>query len=154
MKRNFESHLINLVLVFIGVTLFVSAQSIKVGVTTSLGGDFVPKIVTGVWMVVSILLFIQGLRETGDSSLDKVNGLRLLFTFILMFFYIGSMRYLGFVLCSMIYLGVQIFLIMPEKLRTRKNYLFLAIISVVTPILTDLIFVNIFSLVLPPFRLF
>ncbi|MBJ2357680.1 tripartite tricarboxylate transporter TctB family protein [Sphaerochaeta sp. S2] len=153
MKRNLESNLINLILILIGVALFSSALSIKSGVTTSVGGDFLPKIVTSIWIAVAVLLFISGLKNEKDAP-EKMNMLGVLLTFFLLFFYIGMLKYLGFILCSMLYLGIQMILVIPKEIRNRKNYIILGVIAIVVPILTNLIFVNVFSLILPSSRLF
>ncbi len=155
MKKNFESNLFNLLFVIVGVVLFISAQTIKTGVTTtSIGGAFLPKIVTGLWLVTSILLFVFGLKSTADESPEQMNKKGVIVTFILFVFYIGMINILGFVICSIIYLVFQILLFMPTELRNKRNYILVGAISLVVPILTNLIFVNAFSLIMPAGRIF
>ncbi|MGH0053470.1 MAG: tripartite tricarboxylate transporter TctB family protein [Sphaerochaetaceae bacterium] len=153
MKKNFESNLVNLMLLFIGIVLFISAQSIKMGVTNSLGGDFVPKIATGLWVVVTAMLFITGLRSSEADS-KQMNLLGLLKTFVLLLIYILLLKTLGFLVDSILYLGVQMYLFLPKELHSKKNYILIAILAIVVPILTDIVFVNVFSLILPASRLF
>ncbi|AEV28389.1 Tripartite tricarboxylate transporter TctB family [Sphaerochaeta pleomorpha str. Grapes] len=153
MKKNFESNLINLMMLFIGIALFISAQSIKAGATNSLGGDFVPKLSTGLWVVVSALLFVTGLKNSETGS-KQMNLTALLKTFVLLIINISLLKTLGFIICSVLYLGVQMYLFLPKELHSKKNYILLVILAVVVPILTDLVFVNVFSLILPTSRLF
>ncbi len=153
MKKNFESNLVNLMMLFIGIALFISAQSIKAGATNSLGGDFVPKLSTGLWVVVTALLFFTGLKSSASES-EQMNMMGLLKTFVLLLVYIALLKTLGFIVCSILYLGVQMYLFLPKELHSKKNYILLGVIAVIVPILTDIVFVNVFSLILPVSRIF
>jgi len=140
-------------MLFIGIALFISAQSIKAGATNSLGGDFVPKLSTGLWVVVTALLFFTGLKSSASES-EQMNMMGLLKTFVLLLVYIALLKTLGFIVCSILYLGVQMYLFLPKELHSKKNYILLGVIAVIVPILTDIVFVNVFSLILPVSRIF
>ncbi|MFV0441428.1 MAG: tripartite tricarboxylate transporter TctB family protein [Lachnospirales bacterium] len=147
-KKSFKDLAIYLVLIIIGVALFVSSQSIETGATMSKGGDFMPKLCTGIWVVLSLLLFISEYKK--KEELDSITSLKsLLLTAMLLFLYIGLLKIFGFVIMSMIYLFIQIFLFLPDNKKSKKQYVIIGAISIISPILVNWLFVNVFSLILP-----
>ncbi len=147
-KKNIKDMVIYLVLIIVGVALFVSAQTIEVGATMGKGGDFMPKLCTTVWLILSVLLFFSELKKTEKSeTINQMSGL--LISLALLFVYIFFLDILGFVIMSMLYLFAQMFLFLPKSQRNKKQYITLALIAVISPIAVNWLFVNVFSLILP-----
>jgi putative tricarboxylic transport membrane protein len=70
-------------------------------------------------------------------------------TFVLLFAYIFTLDILGFVISSILYMFIQMCIFVPKELGTKRNYILFVIISVVTPIIVNEVFVEVFSLILP-----
>ncbi len=148
--KKLSETLVNLVLVISGAALWLSAQTIEVGAAMGQGGDFMPKLCSSIWFVIALLLFVFGLRtrdaEKGKASVS-IKGF--LATLVLLFLYVLLLKPIGFVITSIVYMFAQMLLFVPSELRSKKNYIIFAIVSVVLPIIVNMLFVNVFSLILP-----
>lgn len=152
MTKNLSSNIFNLLLVISGAALFMSAQGIDTGSAMGQGGDFMPKLLTIVWMIFSILIFITGLREKGTGESMDAKGF--IATLVLLFAYIFLINILGFTIISIAYCFIQMLLFAPKENRTKKTYITFAAIAIVAPILVNLLFANVFFLILPEGMLF
>lgn len=142
--------LVNMVLLIAGVGLWVSAQGIKVGAAMGQGGDFMPKLCSTIWVLLSALLLASSFldkRKEETKSEGSVKGF--LATLVLLFFYILLLKPVGFVITSMVYMFVQMLLFVPKDQMEKKRIILFAVISVILPILVNLLFVHVFSLILP-----
>lgn len=148
--KKLSETLVNLVLVLTGAALWLAAQKIEVGAAMGQGGDFMPKLCSTIWLIIAILLFVFGLRapDTGKGEASvSVKGF--VITLLLLFAYVLLLKPIGFVITSIVYMFIQMMLFVPAELRSKKNYIIFAIVSVVLPIAVNLLFVNVFSLILP-----
>lgn len=148
--KKLSETLVNLVLVLTGAILWLSAQTIEVGAAMGQGGDFMPKLCSTIWLIIAILLFVFGLR-TPDTGKNKapISIKGFLSTLVLLFVYVLLLKPIGFVITSIVYMFIQMMLFVPAELRNKKNYIIFAVVSIVLPIAVNLLFVNVFSLILP-----
>jgi len=160
------------VLAAAGLLAVLLAQRIKAGAGLGRGGAFMPKVISTAWLIISglLLLFhLLGLRnkmkapvtEKDSETLaeaEKVSvpksgrfsGTRGFFlTLILLTLYVAFLKPVGFVIMSAFYLFFQMLLFVPDVYRTKKNCALFALIAVVMPVVVNLLFVNVFSLILP-----
>lgn len=148
--KKLSATLVNLVLVITGAALWLSAQTIQVGAAMGQGGDFMPKLCSSIWFVIALLLFIFGLRTPDDGkNAEPVSIKGLIMTLALLFFYVLLLKPIGFVITSIVYMFIQMLLFVPAELRSKKNIIIFAVVSVILPIAVNLLFVEVFSLILP-----
>lgn len=152
-RKNLGSNLFNIVLLLVGIALFCSAQTIQAGAVLGQGADFMPKLMSIAWIVLSVMNLLNGLREPEGK---KENGSirRFLLTLALLFVYIYLLDPIGFTMASILYVFAQTLLFVPKEKRSVKNYVLFAVVSVVLPIAINLLFQNVFSLILPEGMLF
>jgi flagellar biosynthesis protein FlhB len=136
-----------------GVALFMSAQGIDTGSAMGQGGDFMPKLLTTIWLIFSALIFITGLREKGKGA-EGMDVKGFIATLVLLFAYIFLIDIIGFTITSIVYVFIQMLLFAPKDNRTKKTYIVFAAISIIAPIVVNLIFANVFFLILPEGMLF
>lgn len=138
-----------------GVILFISAQMIETGTTMGQGADFIPKLCTALWIVAALGQLHRTMRMEDDHRQGSfVNRKSFLCTVLLLIGYVCLLPALGFVISSALYLMLQMLLFVPTVYRTRKTILLFFVLSLLTPILTYLLFVNVFGLLLPSGMLF
>lgn len=133
-----------------GVVLFISARAIDTDSALGSGSDFVPKLCTSLWIVLSLCLLVKELRAPDDG--EKKLGINLgvfILTIILLFAYIYSLNFLGFTAASMLYLIIQMLMFVPAELRTARNIILFVALAVIVPFAVNALFVNAFSLLLP-----
>lgn len=149
MKKNLSANIVNLILVIAGVGLFISAQGIQTGNAMAQGSDFMPKLMTSIWMILSVILLLSGFRDSDAKEPGKMDLKRFFATLGLLFCYIFLLNQIGFVIASILYCFIQMLLFSPPESKNKKNYIKFAVISIVCPIAVNLIFANMFYLILP-----
>lgn len=148
-SRKISETVVHIVLVLFGAALWLTAQKIEVGAAMGQGGDFMPKLCSSIWLVLSILILVFGLRTPDAGGEDSVSIRGLLSTLALLFAYILLLKPIGFVITSIVYMFVQMLLFVPAEYRNKRNYVIFAAVSVILPIAVNLLFANVFSLILP-----
>ena len=115
------------------------------------GGDFMPKLLGIIWIGLSFLILVSDLKDSVHSKkvTAGINLKQFISTLALIFFYILIIEYLGFTISSIFYLFIQILIINPKKIQSRKVYIGYGLIALITPIAISLIFANLFYLILP-----
>ena len=141
---------IHMVLLIFGVGLWVSAQGIEVGAAMGQGGDFMPKLCATIWVLLSALLLVSSFIEKKSEKEKSEGSVKGFFaTLVLLFVYILLLKPVGFVITSILYMFVQMLLFVPKEQLEKKRIVSFAVISVILPILVNLLFVHVFSLILP-----
>lgn len=153
--RKLSEYIINTVLLLVGIGLAVSAESIDPGSSIGVGGDFMPKVCTKIWVFLSICLLLWE-KFTAD---DHVKGFQadlkcLAATFIALLVYIFLLDTLGFIISSILYLLAQMYIFMPKDYRDKKHLILIVALSVALPILINILFEEVFELLLPAGILF
>lgn len=143
--------------------LLVGGRNIRSVVKTTLGSDFMPKLIAVVLALLGAVLLLQTLRRRsrgGGAEAEAPSPIerrRLtlgeifenhadLLSIAVLLFYVFSMKSLGFILSSMIFLVLQMLVLSTRK--HRRLWLIVAV-SLVSPALIYFIFTRAFSLVLP-----
>mgnify|MGYP001163281726 CR=1 FL=1 len=116
----------------------------------------VPKVWGGCLLVLSLWLIIRSLiamkknpeQKKGGSLVEAIKDKREVWeTFGLLFFYIATMDFLGFVISSMIYIFGQIIVLSPPS---KVNYKIAGILAVVFSFGIYFVFVDYLMVLLPP----
>lgn len=142
--------ILSMVLLIAGIALWFASQSIKVGAAMGQGGDFMPKLCSTVWVLISALLLVSNITMKDDGEKEAGINLKGFFaTLVLLFVYVFMLKPIGFVISSMAYMLIQMLLFVPAEYRTKKNYILFVVLSVVIPVAVNALFVNVFSLILP-----
>lgn len=140
----------NMVLFLAGILLLISAQSIEVGAAMGQGGDFLPKLCSLFWVIISGLMLASSVfKSTAQSEDKKGNITGFLLTLLLLFLYVLLLKPIGFVITSSFYMFLQMMLFVPRELIDKKRLLIFVVVSVLLPVLVNLLFANVFSLILP-----
>jgi CBS domain containing-hemolysin-like protein len=150
----------------ISAVLLVQAQNIKLlARTTSLGSDFMPKLVAIFLILCGTFLLIQAIsrffynkdgllseRQTRKTQKIPFKLSKILDThaeylsMVAVCIYVFSMQSLGYIISTMIYIVLQAFILSIKGIR--KNWL-IAVVAVVAPLVIYTLFSRIFGMVLP-----
>lgn len=141
---------LSIILLIAGIALWFASQKIEVGAAMGQGGDFMPKLCSTVWVLISALLLISNITMKDEG--EKTEGINLkgfFATLILLFVYVFMLKPVGFVISSIVYMLIQMILFVPAVYRIKKNYILFVVLSVIVPVAVNALFVNVFSLILP-----
>ena len=148
--RKLSEYIIDIVLFLTGVGLMISANGIDPGSSIGIGGDFMPKVCTKLWVLISIGLLLWEKGTPDDHVKGITADLKGFFgTLVLLLLYIAALNILGFILSSCIYMFIQMCIFVPKQLRDKKHYIIFAALSLIVPFSVNTLFVEVFSLLLP-----
>lgn len=150
-------------LIVFSIVMYVASNSIKKLTVSKIGADFAPKLVASAMLILSIFYLINSikqLKKTGseipvekDPAADedtaekkKISPLSVLATIGLLILYIILLPMIGFLITTVIYLFLQMYLLADRS--ERKIPVFL-VTSVVTSVSVYFIFKSVFHLMLP-----
>lgn len=153
--RKLAEYIIDLVLLLVGIALAVASQSIPPGSSIGIGGDFMPKVCTKIWIFISLCLLLWEKFTPDDHQKGIRADLKCLgLTALALFLYIALLDTLGFVLSSILYMAAQMLIFIPLENRNRKHYIMIGVLALVVPLLINEVFEEVFSLLLPAGILF
>jgi len=137
-------------LVFMSFGIFIFFQSLKIipRMGKDIGSGYMPKIVSGSIVALSILKLVLTLSKRTNEKEKKENSDTLggILTIVLLAVYTLSFNILGFILSTVMYLFFQILILSDEN--NRKIPLF-AIIAIVVPVAIYTLFVHVIKSSLP-----
>ena len=113
------------------------------------GGDFMPKLASGLWLLIGGLLVVYTIWDKCPKEEAKGNLKGFLLTLVLLFMYVLLLEPVGFVITSIVYMFIQMMLFVPRELVNKKRLIVFAVVSFLLPVLVNLLFANVFYLILP-----
>ncbi len=145
---------VSIVFMLISIAVLVAAAQLPASKVMEIGPDFMPKVIGGLTLVLSILLLvfsINSLKRNPDAVYvaDDANYKRVLISFILILIYVCVFKPVGFIISTLVYLPCQMFVLAPEEKRTKAEIIKLAIIDVIFTLAVFFLFRYGFKIVLP-----
>ena len=134
----------------IAILVFVMSVQIGLRENATVGADFLPKIVSVILLVFSLILMANGWKKSrtyeGGAQAYPLNVTGVLIMGAALIAYAYLLKPVGFIITSVVFLCLA-FVLMSKKEET--SYVKFAIISVVAVVLIYLIFTRVFSIRLP-----
>lgn len=146
-------------LLFISFLLvMICSMNIKQSSMNVIGSAFMPKLISGIMLFVSVLILFQGMASISENKntlpefteeylydiSKRILGVAK--TLLLLLMTIIMLRIIGFVITGFIFLVCQITLL---TLKEERNYKLIIIQSIVITLVTYIIFRYGFSIILP-----
>jgi hypothetical protein len=134
------------------IALFIGAQNVKTLSISSIGSGTFPSFIAVILAIVSVAIIVGGAKkargpdEKSAKGGEKQRFWAVLATFAIMALYALLMPKVGFIITTMVYLFLQMYIMAAKE--HQKPILF-GIISIVTSVSVYYMFVKIFSLMLP-----
>ena len=157
MLKKYRDSVVAVCIMIIAVILFISTFSIRSLLGMNPGPDFMPKVASVLLFLDALGMFVEGLEtakgyvpETIDeqeAAYRKAGNRKVLYSVLLIGFYVYSLRTLGFVISSTIYSFCQMIVLTPYG--KKKNYVLFAIISFAFALFIFLVFTKVLYLMLP-----
>ncbi len=138
----------------LGIALIIAARMLPKSTVMDIGPDFMPTVVGALILVLSVILLVQAVTELRKNP-DKVyepdtsDYKRVLLSLILALLYVFLLKPVGFIICTLVYLVGQIYVLAPDDRRTKKDIITYLIIDVVFTLIVYFLFRIGFKIVLP-----
>lgn len=152
--KKYGDIIVGIVYAVLGLALIIAARMLPKSQVMDIGPDFMPTVVGTLILVLSIILLVQAvqeLRKNPDKEVgkDESDYKRVLLSLILALLYVFLLKPVGFIICTLVYLFCQIYVLAPDSHRTKKDMIMYLIIDVVFTLIVYYLFRIGFKIVLP-----
>lgn len=152
--KKYGDIIVGIVYAVLGLALIIAARMLPKSQVMDIGPDFMPTVVGTLILVLSVILLVQAvqeLRKNPDKEVgkDESDYKRVLFSLILALLYVFLLKPVGFIICTLVYLFCQIYVLAPDSHRTKKDMIMYLIIDVVFTLIVYYLFRIGFKIVLP-----
>ena len=157
MLKKYGDVICGVVLMIIAVILFISTFSIRSLLGMTPGPEFMPRVASVLLFIVSAGIAIEGYGHSKyyipenvteeEAAYVKAGNRKVIYSAILIGFYVFSFNTLGFVISTIIYEFCQMIILTPKN--KKKNYLIFAIVSIVSTLFFYIVFNYVLYLMLP-----
>ncbi len=157
MLKKYRDVICGVVLMIVAVILFISTFSIRSLLGMNPGPEFMPQVASVLLFIVSAGIAIEGYghskyytEEEVDDEEKKYRSAgrrKVLYSVILIGFYVFAFDFLGFVISTIIYEFCQMIILTP--VGQKKNYLLFAAVSIISTVFFYIVFNYVLYLMLP-----
>ncbi|MGI6028385.1 MAG: tripartite tricarboxylate transporter TctB family protein [Candidatus Heteroscillospira sp.] len=157
MLNKYRDVICGVVIMICAVILFIATFSIKSLLGMNPGPEFMPRVASILLFLVALGITLEGLQNVKhhvaeevseeEKGYRKAGNRKVLYSAILIGFYVFSLETLGFVISTLIYEFCQMIVLTP--LGKKKNYLLFGIITVVSTVFFYIVFTRFLYLMLP-----
>lgn len=152
--KKYGDIIVGIVYAVLGIALIIAARMLPKSQVMDIGPDFMPTVVGTLILVLSIILLVQAVQElrknpNKEVGEDESDYKRVLLSLILALLYVFLLKPVGFIICTLVYLFCQIYVLAPDSHRTKKDMIMYLIIDVVFTLIVYYLFRIGFKIVLP-----
>ena len=143
------------VFVALAIITYIMSTQLPPNLLGGMGPEFMPQVLSGFMGVLGIIQCITGIKtmreydpeqEKEEESEFKPEYMRVLATIIAFGVYVFAIKIVGFLVCSVIYLFVQMCILAPKE---KRNYVLFAVIALLVNVVVYFIFRNGLNVMLP-----
>ncbi len=141
----------------LGIALIIGAKALPKSKVMEIGPDFMPTLVGAIILVLAGILLVETFARfkanaaelEASNFKDTSDYKRVLGSLVSALIYVNILKPVGFIVSTLVYLIVQIYILAPDSQRTKKDMIKYLIIDVVFTIVVYLLFRYGFKIVLP-----
>lgn len=155
--KKFGDIVVGIFFAVVGAAMIILAKALPKSKVMDIGPDFMPTVIGTVILVLALALlflsvknFKMHVKELEASNYkDTSDYKRVILSILLVLVYVLTMKPIGFIITTLVYLFLQMYVLAPEENRTKKDVITLLIIDVVFTFIVFFLFRYGFKIVLP-----
>lgn len=155
--KKFGDIVVGIFFAVVGAAMIILAKALPKSKVMEIGPDFMPTVIGTVILVLALALlflsvknFKMHVKELEASNYkDTSDYKRVILSILLVLVYVLTMKPIGFIITTLVYLFLQMYVLAPEENRTKKDVITLLIIDVVFTFIVFFLFRYGFKIVLP-----
>ena len=140
----------------LSAVMIAMARMLPKSKVMDIGPEFMPTIIGVVTFVLAALLLFLSIknfkmkaREIDAASIPDCDYKRVLASIILVLVYVYMLQPVGFIICTLVFLLLQMLVLSPDDERSKKDIMKLVIIDVIFTMVVFFLFRYGFKIVLP-----
>lgn len=154
--KKYGDIIVGVFFMLLSAAMLVMAKMLPKSTVMDIGPDFMPiciGVMTFVLAAALVLLNIKNMKiyvaQAEAEGPEKADYKRVLTSFIIILVYVFVLKSVGFIISTLVYLPVQMFILAPEERRGKKDVIQLLITDVLFTFVVFFLFRYGFKIVLP-----
>lgn len=154
--KKYGDIIVGVFFMLLSAAMLVMAKMLPKSTVMDIGPDFMPMcigVMTFVLAAALVLLNIKNMKiyvaQAEAEGPEKADYKRVLTSFIIILVYVFVLKSVGFIISTLVYLPVQMFILAPEERRGKKDVIQLLITDVLFTFVVFFLFRYGFKIVLP-----
>ena len=154
--KKYGDIIVGVFFMLLSAAMMVMAKMLPKSTVMDIGPDFMPMcigVMTFVLAAALVLLNIKNMKiyvaQAEAEGPEKADYKRVLTSFIIILVYVFVLKSVGFIISTLVYLPVQMFILAPEERRGKKDDIQLLITDVLFTFVVFFLFRYGFKIVLP-----
>ncbi len=140
----------------LGFALIFGARALPKSKVMEIGPDFMPTVIGVLILILAAILLVNTVRnfkfnaeEAEKSGPEQCDYKRVLASLVSSVVYVNVLKPVGFIVSTLVYLFLQIFILAPDDQRKPKNLVFYLVLDVIFTLIVYFLFRYGFKIVLP-----
>ena len=136
--------------------MMIMAKMLPKSTIMDIGPDFMPMCIGLVTFILAAALAFLNLKnlkmrtaEAENMEKEELDYKRMLTSFMLILVYVYLLQPVGFIVTTILYLPLQMYVLAPDEKKTKKDIIQLAVISVIFTFVVFFLFRYGFKIILP-----
>lgn len=154
--KKYGDIIVGVFFLLLSAAMLVMAKMLPKSTVMDIGPDFMPMcigVMTFVLAAALVFLNIKNMKiyvaQAEAEGPEKADYKRVLTSFIIILVYVFVLKSVGFIISTLVYLPVQMFILAPEERRGKKNVIQLLLTDVLFTFVVFFLFRYGFKIVLP-----
>lgn len=154
--KKYGDFVVSIFFMVLSIAMIIMAQRLPKSKVMDIGPDFMPTVIGVLILVLSVILLISTIRsfkakaaELEGVEPEKYDYPRVIISFLLVLVYAFVLKNVGFIICTLVYLPIQMFVLSPEDKRSKKDIILYLVIDVIFTIAVYFLFRYGFKILLP-----
>lgn len=154
--KKYGDIIVGIFFMLLSVTMIGMAKMLPKSKVMDIGPDFMPMVIGVVTFILSAALLFLSVKnfkmhvaEIDPTSIEACDYKRVLSSVILMLIYVFTMKPIGFIVATLVFLLLQMVVLSPDEERNKKSIIKLAVIDVIFTLVVFFLFRYGFKIVLP-----
>jgi len=154
--KKYGDIIVGVFFMLLSAAMLVMAKMLPKSTVMDIGPDFMPMcigVMTFVLAAALVFLTIKNMKiyvaQAEAEGPEKADYKRVLTSFIIILVYVFVLKSVGFIISTLVYLPVQMFILAPEERRGKKNVIQLLLTDVLFTFVVFFLFRYGFKIVLP-----
>ncbi|XBX10179.1 tripartite tricarboxylate transporter TctB family protein [Enterocloster clostridioformis] len=154
--KKYGDIIVGVFFMLLSAAMLVMAKMLPKSTVMDIGPDFMPMcigVMTFVLAAALVFLNIKNMKiyvaQAETEGPEKADYKRVLTSFIIILVYVFVLKSVGFIISTLVYLPVQMFILAPEERRGKKDVIQLLITDVLFTFVVFFLFRYGFKIVLP-----
>ena len=154
--KKYGDIIVGVFFLLLSAAMLVMAKTLPKSTVMDIGPDFMPMcigVMTFVLAAALVFLNIKNMKiyvaQAEAEGPEKADYKRVLTSFIIILVYVFVLKSVGFIISTLVYLPVQMFILAPEERRGKKDVIQLLITDVLFTFVVFFLFRYGFKIVLP-----